>query len=148
MRTYTGKQGTIMDPKKDRKKTCMLKREKRKLKQRKGHPSYTCSWLSCKHGQTTFEPTVRGEQEIKWANRIWKWAITGVDAQFCPGYLFLLFLGLGPICDEVRTWALNFVFFLFIYFYRVFESFCISYLCRVFSYLFTSNVILFFNRVV
>ena len=39
---------------------------------------------------------------------------------------FHLFLGLGPICDEFRTWASNLViFFLLIYFIRVFESLCI-----------------------
>ena len=37
-----------------------------------------------------------------------------------------IFLGLRPICDEVRVWASNFVHF-HLFIYRVFESFSISY---------------------
>ena len=41
-------------------------------------------------------------------------------------------LGLEPICGEVRIWASNLVLFIYL-FYRVFESFCMSYsLCVYF----------------
>ena len=43
------------------------------------------------------------------------------------------FLGLGPICDEFRVWASNFVlFFLFIYFIESL-SHVVLYLSRVYS---------------
>ena len=35
--------------------------------------------------------------------------IIHVDAPFCPDYCVYFILGLGPICDEFRIWALNFV---------------------------------------
>ena len=52
---------------------------------------------------------------------------------FCVYLLSVLlfhFFGLGPICDEFRTWTSNLVLFFYL-FYRVFESLCVSYLFHV-----------------
>ena len=56
-----------------------------------------------------------------------------VDAPFCPGYYlrFSVCWALGPFCVKVRVRTSNLFQLRHYLFYRVFESFCFSYLFRV-----------------